>query len=533
MPRALQLLNILAVLFDCCPNTTLASAAQTCKLWWIPALQRLWRVLDTPLPLLLLLGKTDRWDTRRYVSNSMDLDALPRVQFYAQFVQCISVRISRRSDIHLKLLSEFTQVVQFLHPHLFPHLTSLDLTSSDCYSNGPQAIRIACAWLATCPPKISLSFLDSQCPSVIRSLIHHGASLTSLSLHIDMISRPNGAVEECFVSSLKPLVNLACLTADQCILFTSTVWTCIAQLPNLKEVHSPKFVEEESGADAPDPSTWHSLEPSTFDTPFPSLHTIEMAVPSQLAVIVLGYYPLDGVRFLRLLLTDDENDLPTEQSLIQIVTICKGLHELLLVAPDFSLPVLKLPLSPNLTYLMVCTNDVETITNAELVDLCSKMPNLEELGLIPVEVDRNDDPPGLTLEVIRSIAGVCPRLERASLYINTDVSGIQFSFDDPPFPSNHPLSTLCFAPSPVRNRSEVAAYLCTVFPDARRAPTIMAPRVSFQQHFSWGGPHHHDPEEEWKCVSEFMDKLRRRVIPCFRSRLEQMGAELEALRKKS
>ncbi|KAF8319217.1 uncharacterized protein EI90DRAFT_3132648 [Cantharellus anzutake] len=521
MPPALQHSDILTVLFDGCPNTTLASAAQTCKLWWIPALRRLWRVLDTPSPLLQLLPEVDRCSISTY------LQQLLRVQFYAQFVQSLTIHLK----YHGAMINEFTRI---LYPRLLPHLISLN-----CLLDGPKETRSACAWLEICSPKISLSILNcpgATCLPVIQFLHHRGASLTSLSLHIDEISRSHGAVKDCLLDVLKLLVNLVSLTANWQILFTPTVWTCIAQLPNLEQVHSPS-VEEESGADAPDPSAWHSLEPSTLDTPFPSLRTIEMAVPSQLAAIVLGYYPLDGVRFLRLLLTDDENDPPTEQSLIQIVTICKGLHGLLLVAPDFSLPVLKLPLSPNLTHLTVCTNDVETITNADLVYLCSKMPNLEELGLIPVEVDRNDDPPGLTLEVIRSIAGVCPRLERASLYINTDVSGIQFSFDDPPFPSNHPLSTLSFVPSSVRNRSEVATYLCTVFPDARRAPMIMAPRVSFVQYFDWDGPYHdarEDPEEEWEweCVKEFMDTLRRRVVPFFRSRLEQKDTELEALRKK-
>ncbi|KAF8328575.1 uncharacterized protein EI90DRAFT_3125995 [Cantharellus anzutake] len=319
------------------------------------------------------------------------------------------------------------------------------------------------------------------------------------------------------------------------ILCTPTVWTCIAQLPNLKAVHSPLFQGRFNNY-AFDSSAWHGIGPPTLDTPFPSLRAIEMAVPSQLAAIVLGYYPLDGVRSLGLLLIDYKYNPPTEQSLIQIVTTCKCLHRLLLITPHFRLPVLKLPLSPELTHLVVCTDGVETIDNADLMYICSKMPNLEVLDLIPTQVCRNH-PPGLTLEVIRSIAGICPRLERASLYIDMDISGIQFSFDDPPFPLNHPLSTLYFTPSQVLNRTEVAMYLCTLFQDPQRAPAIKAPKVSFRQQLGcWDGPHFHsteqNPEEEWKCVGEIMDTLRRHAIASFQTRLAQNDAELKALREK-
>ncbi|KAF8328572.1 uncharacterized protein EI90DRAFT_3290502 [Cantharellus anzutake] len=522
MHRALRLLDILTILFDGCSNETLASAARTCKSWQILALQRLWRVLETPLPLLWLLGFDD-WENTKRVFD-IDFEALPRLQFYARFVQSITVHSGYTDDshIHPRLIGEFAHMAQFLHPHLFPHLVSLD-----CLLDGPEAIWRASFWLGIRLSKISLSLLDcteAACLLAIRSLSHHGAFLTSLSLHLDQTSEFSEAVIECFVNALKPLVNLVCLTANWEILFTPTVWTCIAQFPNLKEVRSSSL--EELDADPPDPSAWYSFEPPTLDTPFPSLHTIAMAVPSQLSVIVLGYYPLDGVRFLGLLLTDKKDDPLTEQSLTRIVTICKGLHELLLVAPNFSLPVLKLPLLPNLTHLTVCTNGVETINNADLVDLGSKMPNLEDLGLIPVQVH---DPPSLTLEVIRAIAGVCPRLGRASLYVNTDVSDIRFSFDDPPLPSNHPLSTLCFAPSPVQNCCEVAMYLCTVFQDARHAPTIMAPEVSFEQHFSWEGLDHRtdqDPGEGWKYVAEFMGTLRRRIILPFQRELEALRGEV-------
>ncbi|KAF8328544.1 uncharacterized protein EI90DRAFT_1533291 [Cantharellus anzutake] len=256
--------------------------------------------------------------------------------------------------------------------------------------------------------------------------------------------------------------------------------------------------------------------PPTLDAPFPSLHTIEMGIPSQLAVMVLGCYPLSGVRFLRLLLTDAEDHSPTEQSLIQIVTICKDLRGLAILTPCFDLPVLNLPLPPDLTQLLIYTDGVESINNADLVDLCSKMPNLEDLGLIPVSPPINDDPPSLTLEVIRSIANVCPCLGRASLYINTDILDIQFSFDDPPLPSNHPLSVLGFLPSRVRDCSAVATYLCALFQDARRAPTIVTRAIHFDEYFNWEGRYFcdgfEDSEEEWGNVAEFMGTLRRRVI---------------------
>ncbi|KAF8342721.1 uncharacterized protein EI90DRAFT_3030012, partial [Cantharellus anzutake] len=468
--------------------------------------------------------------------TSMDLRALPRLQFYAKFVQSIVVHTGVRTHcIHPGLISEFTQAVQFLHSPLFPHLVSLD-----CVLYGPDATRSSGVWLVTRPSNITLSILDSTEAvylPVIRSLYHHGASLTSLSLHIGETSGFSEAFNDCFSSVLKQLVNLVCLSADWKFLFTPIVWTCIAQLPSLREINSP-FLQKGFRLDIFGSSAWDGFEPPTLETPFPSLHTIEIAIPSQLAVIVLGYYPLGGVRFLRMLLTD-EDDPSTEQSLVQIVTMCTGLHGLLLVTPGLKFPVLKLPLSPNLTHLVVCTDGVETINNTDLVNLCSKMPNLEVLGLIPTEVqihlEDNNYPPGLTLEVIRSIANVCPRLERASLYIDTDVSGSQFSLDDPPLPSNHPLSTLCFAPSQVRNHSEVAMYLCAMFQDAQRTPTIMAPAFNFYDHFIWDGPHHNtfrDSEVEWGRVAELMHSLRRRVIPSFRSRLAQKDAELEALREK-
>ncbi|KAF8329456.1 uncharacterized protein EI90DRAFT_3125227 [Cantharellus anzutake] len=516
MPPALRLLDILTILFDGCPKATLASAAQTCKLWSIPALKRLWRVLDTLLPFLRLLFET--WPP---VSDNRNFE--PRIQFYAQFVQSITVHIGYDS-IHPLLTSVLTHAVQFLQPPPFQHLISLD-----CFFNGPEATREAGIWLAIRPPKISLSFLSSTEAtylSVIRSLYHHGASLTFLSLHMDKTSELSEAVKECIVNALKPLDNLACLAADGHILFTPTVWTCIAQLPNLEEVRSPFFkggFHATSGS-----SAWLSFEPSTLDAPFPSLRTLEMVVPSKLAAIILGYYPLDGVHCLGLLLTDNKNDPPTEQSLIQIVTSCKSLHRLLLVAPYSRLPVLQLPLSPDLTHLVVCTDSVGTIDNADLVYLCSKTPNLEALELVPTRVLGN---PRLTLEVIRSIAEVCPRLERVSLYVDTDVSGIRFSFDDAPIPSNHPLSTLCFTPSEVLNRSEVATYLCTLFRDAQRAPIIVALSVCFGRHFGWKWPIYEDSEEEWECVAEFMDTLWRRVVPSFRNRLGQKDAELEALRR--
>ncbi|KAF8319219.1 uncharacterized protein EI90DRAFT_1533647 [Cantharellus anzutake] len=289
MPRPLQILDILTVLFDCCSNATLASAARTCKLWMIPALRRLWRVLDTPVPLLRLLGSVDNADSLFYrLSTVMDLEALPRIQFYAKFVQSITVVIGDWSNhIHPELMDEFTLAVQFLHPHLFSHLISLD-----CYLYGSRAIRSAGIWLAVRSPKISLSFRgppDATCLPLIRSLCHHSASLTSLSLYIGETSGFREALNECFVNALKPLVNIVSLTATGGILLTPTVWTCIAQLPNVKEVRSPS----PRGFDFRY-SAWHDFGPPALDTPFPSLHTIEMAIPSQLAVIVLGYYPLSG-----------------------------------------------------------------------------------------------------------------------------------------------------------------------------------------------------------------------------------------------
>ncbi|KAF8328574.1 uncharacterized protein EI90DRAFT_3017623 [Cantharellus anzutake] len=524
MPRALQLLDILTVLFDGCPNATLASAARTCKLWRISALQRLWRVLDTALPLLRLLGKVDWRNSRYYI----DFEALPRVQFYAGFVQYITVHIGC-GGIPPDVIDEFACATLLGRPLIFPHLISLD-----CLLDGPEAIRSAYFWLAIRPPKISISFLDATkaaYPSVIRSLSRHSVSLTSLCLHIDGNSELNEAVNECFANALKPLANLACLTADGHILCTPTVWTCIAQLPNLKEVRSPLFQVGYS-PHAFHPPAWHGIGPPTLDTPFPSLRAITMAALSQLVVTVLGYYPLDGVRSLELLLIDYNYDPPTEQSLIQIVTTCKCLHRLHLITPHLRLPLLKLPLSPDLTHLVVCTDGVAMIDSADLVYICSMMPNLEVLDLIPTMVFRSY-PPGLTLEVIRSIAEVCPRLERASLYIDTDISGIRFSFDDPPFPSNHPLSTLCLTSCQVLNCSEVAMYLCTLFQDAQRTPTIKAPEVSFRQQFGWwDGPDLGSPEKEWKGVGEIMDMLRRQVIPSFRSRLAQKDAELKALREK-
>ncbi len=179
-------------------------------------------------------------------------------------------------------------------------------------------------------------------------------------------------------------------------------------------------------------------------------------------------------------------------------------------------------------HLYIRTQYYGSITNEDFRELCIAMPNLEFLALIPMRIPFSnqiipfpdtDRVPQLTLRVIRSIADTCPHLKHAVLYLNTDLLSLQCYSDDEPFPSDHPLLSLCFPSTPVHDCVDVAAYLCNLFPDPCHTPSITT--LCFRppdDHFRLTPPYPAD-SDDWMKVAKIMDTLKKQVIPSFKGQL--------------
>ena len=393
-------------------------------------------------------------------------------------------------------------------------------------------------WLNFCPTELKLTFEKPQissCLPVVQSLHHYSASLTSLDLEFRDIETELPDVKQCVADTLKSLCNLARISADGSIIFSPSVWVCLAQLPRLERVFSLRDMKRSNLIGEVRPSDWLGLP--DLVAPFPSLHDLQAVAPCWLATIILTEYPLDHLRELGLLLQDAPDDSRDEFSvrvrLPQAISRFKDLTTLCLVTPHWSFPILDLHLPPDLNFLCICTMDSGSIGNDDFRKLCAAVPNLECLILMPSDISLDDKSPRLTLEAIRLIGDVCPRLTWATLYVDTDVSSFQWSHDDAPFPS-HPLGVLSFVGTPIDDYFEVAAYLCTLFPDPEDSPDIEVATLHFNHDFDWKGPVYafdEDRGRSWDEVVHAMDMLRKRIIPSFRKRLEVKDAEIVKVRE--
>ncbi len=215
---------------------------------------------------------------------------------------------------------------------------------------------------------------------------------------------------------------------------------------------------------------------------------------------------------------------------IQAITQCKALTELQLVTPHWRFSVLGLCLSSrHMKHLYIRTQDRLSITDEDFRKLCIEMPNLEFLGLIPMSISCTDPLPELTLGAIRSIADTCPHLRHAVLYVDTELSSLQCYFDDDPFSPNHPLLSLCFPPTPVCDCIDVAAYLCTLFPDPGRTPSIRA--LSSTEKLSYWEPFSDCNSDDWMQIAGMMDTLRKRVISPLKNTVRSEGCRISKVHK--
>lgn len=198
----------------------------------------------------------------------LNLHNLPRVQFFGQFIRSISIKIdSRWGWIHPDCIKQFTTAVQHLHLPLLPHLSTLEYNTSGFISN------TFVIWHNSPLTELMLTVEGMgkvDCVPLIES-IRHNTSLVPLGLWFLGCQMLLDEIRRCSADVLKLLCNLTQITAASDDIFAPSVWVCIAQLPKLEKVSSPR----KSGR--PFPTDWH--QPPNLTISFPSLHTLEAAIP--------------------------------------------------------------------------------------------------------------------------------------------------------------------------------------------------------------------------------------------------------------
>ena len=173
-----------------------------------------------------------------YILNLQDL---PRVQFYGQFIRSISMKTGLKDGwIHPETIQQFTTAVQLLPLPLLPHLSTLEY---DALREAYIAIGL---WLNPHHHLTKLKLtLEGQrradCLWVIRSIRHYSTSLVSLELRFHGGTLSRHEIQQCYADTLKSLCNLTQITADWYLIFAPSVWVCLAQLPKLEKVSSPQM----------------------------------------------------------------------------------------------------------------------------------------------------------------------------------------------------------------------------------------------------------------------------------------------------
>ncbi|KAI1791815.1 hypothetical protein LXA43DRAFT_1009281 [Ganoderma leucocontextum] len=236
------------------PKWTYAQLARCCKTWTDPALDRLWRRMSGPKPLLALLPKSDEFT----------MAATPVVEAYAKRVRHIVYADGFLSVPSLKLSKEHG-------PNVFPNLESVALANAACLA--PPA------WTASPFLKrvtVNLSF--SRKP---HSVLDRGAAVARF------LPTLRGRMSDALNTTLASLTQLCSLTVHTGESLGCEAFAAIATFPALRtlEVHASHINADElddalAGASQGDTQYFPALEELSIRTNAALLAALLTRIPA-------------------------------------------------------------------------------------------------------------------------------------------------------------------------------------------------------------------------------------------------------------
>ncbi|TFK31247.1 hypothetical protein BDQ12DRAFT_223783 [Crucibulum laeve] len=428
---------------------------KTCRTWSEPALNVLWRELDSTYPLLLLIPSLKLVNGTYVFDGPVEDNDILRFDSYARRVRCLSFRLP--VDVN-PVASHVYLVLQKLHHStpLLPGLLSVHFPNVD-----RAFVDVSGAFLfleTTTVKSIELDNVGTNFEEFTRPFIATSAR------HIPNLKRLilRGQCSEEVLSYVSKYRKLQYLDLHPGRYISGDILEDLGTLPELTQL------KLDMGSGQPPVSSSHryrSTAPSALFQELQKLHII--GSPVSVARFLAHYFVPKDLRTLTLEFTADPFNGDWMDSwrhcfdLISSVTSLRSLTVLEFAASHVLSYALISPLSQlrNLEYLELSVTSLLT-TDDELRDFVCSFANLRVLFL-----PNQSDQASLSFTSLQHISASCPKLEklRLSLVANFDAPS------DPDIIKNHKLKELLVGGPhyswSIRQYVRTSRFLDALFPE--------------------------------------------------------------------
>ncbi|KAL5513861.1 hypothetical protein ACEPAG_2622 [Sanghuangporus baumii] len=430
MNRVFYIQELLYHIFDLLGKSSQVSCALVCKSWCEVVLNRLWRVLDSPKPLVALLGPLIKPYYTPLLVFKAPMRPLDWKTFfrYARRVRHLVIDFSKPEispGVFHRILGA-NRIVGVL-----PNLSILKIIFDR--NDDLDAFNQSLLFIGPSVKEFYLSLPRGNASPLCHRFVEYAVRMPRLAaLELDSVDRQSTAMIQdhlvSFLSALKSLEQFVCAP----YFATSDIISALSNLPSLRtiEIDWPRF----KGLGYP--SDVLLFRPSLESDAFAVLRTLSFCSTFKRAMAVMEV--IHAPQLTKIMISSPQ--LETAESLHHLLYVLarkrsrlEGLSLDAVHAIDKSagrlddLDIDRVTfevLKPLLTFSELQTLDLSyhrpfRLTDADVEKLLMSLPNLSGLNFCAEPLLQ--EPPLLTTAVLPIIARRCPKINSLAMYIDTRV----------------------------------------------------------------------------------------------------------------
>ncbi|KAL5501247.1 hypothetical protein ACEPAH_9634 [Sanghuangporus vaninii] len=429
MNRIFYIQEIICHIFDLLEKSSQFSCALVCKSWCEVVLNRLWRDLESPKPLVALLRPMQSFYLSMFsvkAPRSLDWKTFSR---YARRVRHLVVDLSKLEispEVFYRILGAKDVV------GLLPNLSTLKIVFDR--NDDLNAFHQSILFMGPTVKEFYLSLPRGNASPLCRYFVQFAARMPRLAvLELDSVDRQSAAMIQdhlvTYLSALKSLERFVCAP----YFATSDIVSALSNLPSLRsiEIGWPRF------KGIGHPSDVFLFRPSLAIDAFSVLRTLSFCATFKGAIDLMEV--IHAPQLAKIMISSPQ--LETAKSLHHLLYVLsrkrsrlEGLSLDAVHATDKSIGHLDDDqnidrvtfevLKPLLDFSELQTLNLSYhrpfhLTDTDLEKLLMNLPNLSGLGFCAEPLLQ--EPPLLTTAVLPIIARRCPMINSLAMYIDTRV----------------------------------------------------------------------------------------------------------------